>query len=211
MRFYARKLFRDEYNIEQSGRGRTSRPFQYLRFPRLLTPFILIINSISDFSLQYDESLSLLRVEWASGHDMRTFRASVGQLLELCQRLPVYHLLLNMNTLPDISVYDQVWLGIHWMPRVVQLELKRVVLVNHRRRIHNQLAIESLIGQTSLGIRFDIQYFTQPVPGLQWLCDYSDHLPILLVEWDTQHAPASSAPGTSGTSDARPQYWPYDL
>ena len=168
----------------------------------------MIITNIPDFSLQYDEPLGLLRVEWASGHDMRTFRTSAAQLLHLSQQLQVHHWLLNMNTLPDISVYDQVWLGTHWMPLVVQSELKRMVLVNHRHRVHNQLAIESLINQMHHGIRFDIQYFPQPVPGLQWLCDHSDRLPALLAEWDALHAPTPPEPGSG---EPFPRYRSHDL
>ena len=163
----------------------------------------MIITNISDFSLQFDEELSLLRIEWASGNDMRTFRASAEQLLMLSQRLQVRRLLLNMNTLPDISVYDQVWLGAHWIPILAKSTLERVVLVNHRRRVHNQLAIESLLAQMLPSIRFDIQYFPQSGPGLHWLSDYSDRLPALLAEWDAVHGPAS--PG-SGANKPYPLY-----
>jgi hypothetical protein len=171
-------------------------------------PFFVIISSISDFSLQYDQPLNLLRVEWASGDDMRTFRVSAEQLLLLCQQLQVRHMLLNMNTLPDISVYDQVWMSAHWMPAVVQSSLERVVLVNHRRRVHNQLAIESLLAQVSATITFDIQYFPQPGSGLHWLTDYSDRLPALLSEWQAVHGP--SVPPAPGVSEPRPQYRPLD-
>ena len=163
----------------------------------------MIITNISDFSLQFDEELSLLRIEWASGNDMRTFRASAEQMLVLSERLQVRRLLLNMNTLPDISVYDQVWLGAHWIPAVAKSTLERVVLVNHRRRVHNQLAIESLLAQMLPIIRFDIQYFPQSGPGLHWLSDYSDRLPALLAEWDAVHGPAS--PG-SGANKSYPLY-----
>ena len=167
----------------------------------------MIISSISDFSLQYDQPLALLRVEWASGNDMRTFRTSAEHLLHVSQQLQVHHLLLNMNTLPDISVYDQVWLDTHWMPAVVKSVLKRVVLVNHRRRVHNQLAIESLLMQVSPSIQFDIQYFPQVAAGLHWLSDDSDRLPALLAEWDEMHGPGALAPGIAESRSRRYRNW----
>lgn len=168
----------------------------------------MIISNISDLSLQYDEALSLLRVEWSSGADMRGFRGSAEQLIALGQQLGVRHLLLNMNTFPDISVYDQMWLGQHWMPGIGQMPLKRVVLVNHRRRLHNQMAIDALIDLARPAIQFDIQYFPQPVAGLHWLSDYSERLPALLAEWDAVHGPNDlPAPGAP---EQRPQYRPYD-
>lgn len=165
----------------------------------------MLINNISDLSLQYDETLGLLRADWSSGADMRTFRTSAEQLLQLLRELGVRHLLLNMNTFPDISVYDQLWLGTHWMPVLVQLPLERVVLVNHRRRLHNQMAIDALIAMARPFIRFDIQYFPQPASGMHWLSDHSDRLPALLAEWDAVYGPAEQP-----ASGQRPQHWPYD-
>lgn len=144
----------------------------------------MIISNIPDFSLQYDGQLSLLRIEWASGADTRTLRQSAGQLLALDRELGVRSILLNMNTFPDISVYDQVWLGVSWMPAIVKLPLKRLVLVHQRHRVHNQLAIDSLLSMFRSIITFDIQYFPQPEPGLKWLTDHSVRLPEIQAEWE---------------------------
>ena len=155
----------------------------------------MIITTISDLSVQYDEALGLLRVEWSSGQDMRTFRASAEQLLQLARQLAVRHMLLEMNTFPDISVYDQVWLGVNWMPVLVKLPLERVVLAINRRRVHNQLAIDSLIAMSRPFIKFDIQFFSTAIPGLYWLSDYSDRMPALLAEWNAVHGPGLPAAG----------------
>ncbi|WP_046244342.1 hypothetical protein [Hymenobacter terrenus] len=166
----------------------------------------MIITTIPDLSLQYDEALALLRVEWASGQDMRTFRASTEQMMQLIHRLAVRHVLLDMNSVPDISVYDQVWLGTNLPLAVVNIPLERMVLVINRRRVHNQLAIDSLIALLRPSIKFDIQFFSAPVPGMHWLSDYSNELPALLAEWDSLHGPSHSAPG--GVSEPRPFYRP---
>jgi hypothetical protein len=151
----------------------------------------VIITSIPDFSLQYDEELSLLRVEWAAGDDTRNLRASALELLRLDQKLGMHNLLLNMSTFPDISVYDQVWLGSHWMPGIVKLPLTRVVLVNNRHRVHNQLAIESMLALVRPFIKFDIQFFSNPASGMSWLSDFSPRLSDVMAEWNAVHAPAS--------------------
>ncbi|MDO7850913.1 hypothetical protein [Hymenobacter convexus] len=153
----------------------------------------MIITSIPDLSLQYDEALSVLRVEWAAGEDMRSFRNSAEQLLKLVNQHSIRNMLLEMNTFPDISVYDQVWLGVSWMPVLVKLPLERVVLAINRRRVHNQLAIDSLIALFRPFIKFDIQFFSTATPGLHWLSDYSDRMPGLLAEWDAVHGPAASS------------------
>ena len=165
----------------------------------------MIITTISDLSLQHDEALGLLRVEWASGQDTRTFRASAEQLLQLIKSLSVRHMLLDMNSFADISVYDQVWLGTSWMPELVKLPLERLVLAINRRRVHNQLAIDSLITIFRPFIKFDIQFFSTAVPGLHWLSDYSDCLPPLLAEWTRVHGPAPYFP-PGGVAEPRPLY-----
>lgn len=161
----------------------------------------MIITSIPDLSLQYEEALSLLRVEWAAGEDMRTFRTSADHLLQVVNKYGVKNMLLEMNTFPDISVYDQVWLGVSWMPVLVKLPLERVVLAIHRRRVHNQLAIDSLIALFRPFIKFDIQFFSTALPGLHWLSDYSGRIPDLLAEWNTMH---SLGPTPGGMSQAQP-------
>lgn len=165
----------------------------------------MIITSIPDLSLQYDEALSLLRVEWASGQDMRTFRLSAEQLTHVMAQLQIRHLLLEMNTFPDISVYDQVWLGASWMPSMIRLPIEKVVLVIHHRRVHNQLAIDSLIGMSRPFIKFDIQFFSTTISGLHWMSDYAERIPHLLAEWQAVHGPGKpAAPGTF--AEPRPDY-----
>lgn len=163
--------------------------------------FPVIITSIPDFSLQYDEELSLLRVEWAAGADTRNLRASAMHLLRLDQRLGMHNLLLNMNTFPDISVYDQVWLGANWMPGIVRLPLERVVLINSRHRVHNQLAIESLLALVRPFIKFDIQFFLDTSSGMRWLSNFSPRLPGVMAEWDAVHAPGSGSPAYRNQSE----------
>ncbi|MBD2769240.1 hypothetical protein IC235_15215 [Hymenobacter sp. BT664] len=166
----------------------------------------MIITTIPDFSLQHDAHLALLRVEWIAGEDMRTFRTSAEQLLSLIQRLQVRHILLDMNSVPDISVYDQVWLGARWTPRMLSTSLERMVLVISRWRVHNQLAVDSLIALSRPYIKFDIQFFSVVVPGLHWLSDYSNRLPALLAEWDAMHG--RDFPRTSGMPEPRAFYRP---
>ncbi|GAB3331386.1 hypothetical protein GCM10027511_40070 [Hymenobacter humi] len=165
----------------------------------------MIITTIADLSLQHDAALGLLRVEWASGQDMRTFRASAGHLLQLVEELGVRQMLMDINSFPDISVYDQVWLGTNWMPGLVQLPLERLVLAINRRRVHNQLAIDSLITIFRPFIKFDIQFFLTAVPGLHWLSDFSDRMPALLAEWHNVHG-SGPFPGPLDVAEPRPLY-----
>lgn len=116
--------------LEQMRGGRRLSGWRPLPSPPLLqAPFFVIIDSIADFCLQHDDALGLLRLEWVSGAGTQTMSASAAQLLLLIRALGVRHLLLDMNTVPDIPFQQEGWLGTYWIPGLVQLPLERLVLV----------------------------------------------------------------------------------
>ncbi|MBC6611524.1 hypothetical protein H8B15_11345 [Hymenobacter sp. BT507] len=144
------------------------------------------MRTITDFCLQYDEVVSVLRVEWISGRNVRQLRRSASQLLLLLQQLAVRRLLLDMDSVPDLSVEDELWLGTHWMPGLVALPLERLVLVLDSGQMHNQLAIDALHDLVQPAIRFDAQYFSDIQSAMGWLTDDSDRLPALAAEWSAR-------------------------
>jgi hypothetical protein len=92
-------------------------------------------------------------------------------------------LLIDMDSIPDLSAADQAWLGEHWMPELITLGLERLVLIIDSSRVHNQLAIDALHDLVQPGIRFDAQYFSESESALHWLTDGSNRLPALEAEW----------------------------
>ena len=146
----------------------------------------MIISSIPDFHLQHDEALGLLRLEWISGEGTHTLRTSAGALLSLARRLAVRILLIDMNTVPNISVADELWLGTHWMPGIVQLPLEHLILVIDGDRIHNQLAIDALHDLVQPAIRFQSHYFSDADSALHWLADGTGRLAALRAEWQAR-------------------------
>ncbi len=141
------------------------------------------IKSIAEFCAQYDEPLDLLRVAWTVGSNMRQFRPSFSRLIEVAAELAVGRVLLDLNALPDVPVYDQLWLTTSFMPAVLKLPLRQVVIVLSADRVYNQHVAEGLLMAVSPFIRFDVQFFPQPEFGLAWLIDDSPRLPELLREW----------------------------
>lgn len=147
----------------------------------------MIIRHIPNFCLQHDSAFAVLLVEWVTRSDARLFRASAQQVLELLQQLEVRHLLLDMNTFPDLPLDDQEWLGTHWMPGLVALALERLVLVIDSHRVHNQLAIDALHDLVQPAIRFSSHYFADVASALDWLTDGSERLPALAAEWAARY------------------------
>jgi hypothetical protein len=143
----------------------------------------VLIRSIPDFCLQYDAMLGLLRLEWVSGAGTGTLQASAMELLVLARQLAIRSLLLDMNTVPDIPVADELWLGTHWMPGIVQLPLAHLILVISTNQIHNQLVVDALHDLVQPSILFESHYFADATSAIQWLAEGTDRLPALLAEW----------------------------
>jgi hypothetical protein len=147
----------------------------------------VIIRSLPTFCLQYDPHFGLLRLEWVPQSDQRQLRPSAEQLLKLLAELEVRHLLLDMNSVPNLQLADQLWLGEHWMPGLLALDLAQLVLVIDSTQLHNQLAIDALHDLVKPLIRFASHYFSDTLSALDWLTDGSPRLPALLAEWQTRY------------------------
>lgn len=161
----------------------------------------MLITTIKEFKIQYDEPLHLLRVEWVAGRDMRRLRPALEQLYQLANQLQITHGLLAMESLPDISAYDQIWVGSQWLPKTTSLALKQAVIVLSYKQVYNQQAIETLLGLNRLQIKTDFQFFGQSTAAMHWLTGESPRLPELLAEWDDPR----SAPAT-GVAEPRVRY-----
>jgi hypothetical protein len=164
----------------------------------------MIIVDIKEFNIQYDEPLRLLRVEWAGGLEMRRLRPALEQLRQLAYRLQPTHALLALNDLPDISAYDQIWLGSQWLPKAERLALRQAVVVLDTKQVYNQQAIETLLGFGRHQPQLDFQFFRQAAAGMQWLANDSVRLPVVFSEWVASYGPAS--PNASVVAEPLPRY-----
>lgn len=135
------------------------------------------------FKVQHDIELNFLRASWQAKGRIILLRTALGQLLQLAQQLHVRYVQLELEHLPDLPVYDQLWLSMHWMPKVLALPLERVVVLLQPAQVYNTHAIEMLLAGFRLFIKFDVQFFTQDLPGLQWLTADSARLPAIQAEW----------------------------
>ena len=138
---------------------------------------------IPAFCLQTDAESGMLRVEYRMGAESTLRRHEVTALLALAHKHAVRRLLIDMRTVPLLSVYDELWLGAHFMPALVALPLERLVLIVSSHQTYHQLAIDALHDLIKPAIRFDAQYFDDPETALYWLTDDAPQVPALLAEW----------------------------
>ena len=128
----------------------------------------MLLDYHPSLRLQYDEDLALLRAEWVLGAaPAQQYQAALTCLLQAGRERGVRHCFLDMPDMPDISVYDQIWMSLHWVPGVVRLPLERVVFNIGSRKVYNQLAVESLIALARLQqAAFDLLLLDIEMPGM---------------------------------------------
>lgn len=143
----------------------------------------MIINTIAELCIQHDKSLNLVRVAWLANRPIRYFQQAFTQLRGVITQLGVSRIVLELNAMPDIPVYDQIWLSTSFMPALLKLPLEQVVVVQSAQRVYNQHVVEGVLAAAARSIRFDVQFFAQPEAALAWLTDDSPRLPALLHEW----------------------------
>lgn len=95
--------------------------------------------------IQHDPELSLMRTAWTSPANAGQLRPSALHLSDAARHHHVHHHLLDLNLLEDISVFDQLWLSAHWLPGAQSLPVQRVVVLLGENRLHNKMAVDSLI------------------------------------------------------------------
>ena len=167
----------------------------------------MIIQAVPELRIQFDPALGLLRSAWMPGAPAAQYRAACTQLLDVSEQYQAQRYLIDMSEVPDISVYDQLWLGRHWVPRALQLPVERVVYCNQASRVHNQLAIESLLYLTRPFITCDVQFFSKPAAALAWLSDYSPRQAEVLAEWARHYGPPPG-PGPDELAEPGAPYYP---
>ncbi|MVN76129.1 hypothetical protein GO988_07310 [Hymenobacter sp. HMF4947] len=164
----------------------------------------MILTSIKEFRIQHDVTSDVLRVEWVGGHKMNRFRSACEQLCKLAGQLLATRILVEIESLPDIPVYDQLWLSTYFMPGVLRLPLEQVVIILSNKRAYNQHVVEGLLMAVRPLIRFDVQFFVVGDSAMHWLAGNTPRLPALLAEW--QRASELPAARPDGVAESRANY-----
>ena len=154
----------------------------------------MILSDSTHLAAQYYRPLEFLRIQWLNPNSLRYLQATMQRVLVACARLRIERILLDLNCLPDLGMSEQVWLGERWLPCMVAQPLKCVALVIPPDQLYNQMVVESILqqGQDQGQIRFDIQFFTEPLTALEWVTDTTTEMPLLEQEWQLASAMGNS-------------------
>ncbi|TGE19639.1 hypothetical protein [Hymenobacter elongatus] len=114
---------------------------------------------------------------------MTCFRPALKHIVDLVQDCQVHHCLLDLHGLPDISIEDQVWLTINWLPRILRQYARQVALVLPAAHHYNQMVVEGLLKIGRPFITFEVQFFSDTHAALDWLTNSTEQVDKLEQEW----------------------------
>lgn len=90
-----------------------------------------------------------------------------------------------MNGLPNLNIKEQIWVGVHWFPRVTSQVVRQVAVVVPSVATYNLMVVESILGLGSHLTRFEVQFFADPATALDWLTASPIHMLALTAEWQS--------------------------
>ena len=83
-----------------------------------------------DMQAQYTPGLRLLRFQWHSENPgLARFRVAMKQVAQLVEQGTIQAAILDLHTLPNIDLEQQLWLTASWLPRVSVPAIQQVALV----------------------------------------------------------------------------------
>lgn len=134
-----------------------------------------MIFNFFNFHLQYNEALSLTRLQWFSDRNgLKYFRQGMEQVAYLMEQNVVQYGIVDLHDMPNISLEDQLWTATSWLPRSATPDLKQAALVFPASSLYNQLAIESVLMIGRIFVNFEVHFFSSIQEALDSLIGQYD-------------------------------------
>ena len=144
----------------------------------------MLFSRFDALQVQHDAGRRLLRFQWLdpANHYLRPALEHGRDLVVTHQPT---HVLMDFHGLPPVSLADELWASVHWLPRIAAQPLQSVALVLRSEHLHNQLVIEATLWACRHLVRFELQVFEHVPAALDWLLQGDDAAARhLQAEWE---------------------------
>ena len=122
-----------------------------------------------NLQVQHDPGLRLMRFQWVGSSISTAMRPGLVYGRDLIVAHQPTHALVDLTGLPLIEMQDELWMSIHWFPKIAGTELRCAALIMRPGQLHNQMAIEAMLWLGRHLTRFQIQVFEAVPAALDWL------------------------------------------
>ena len=148
----------------------------------------MIIPAVDALKVQYDAAHNFARFQWLDPGN-RVLRPALNYGCHVIENYRPHLALVDFTGLPPVSFTDELWLSVHWFPRIVKGSLQQVALVTRPEQLHNQMAVEAMFWVARALMRFQVQIFDDIIPALEWLLADDAAAQALQHEWNTAPVP----------------------
>ena len=163
----------------------------------------MILPRQHNLQVQHDPQLRLMRFQWVGGPDSQAVRADLMYGRDLVMAQQPTHVLVDLAGLPPLEMQDELWMTVHWFPKIAASRLQYVALVLRPGQLHNQMAIEAMLWLGRQLMRFQMQVFESVSGALDWLTQgEAGTMHRLQTEWH-EHAPRAGQPA-AGVCNLQP-------
>ena len=156
-----------------------------------------------NLQVQHDLDLRLMRFQWVGGPANHALRAGLAYSRDVVVANKPTHTLIDFHGMPFIDIQDELWLSVHWFPKVARRPLRCVAVIFTPEQLHNQMAIEAMLWLGRQLMRFQMQVFESVSSALDWLTQgEAGTMHRLQTEWH-EHTPRAGQPA-AGVCNLQP-------
>lgn len=143
----------------------------------------MLLPPVDALHVQHDQARRLLRFQWLDSMNLR-LRAGLVYGRDLVVAHKPAHILVDFNGLPQLTVQEELWMSVNWLPAIAAQPIRMVALVySDVGHLHNQMAAETLLWLGRHLIGFQYQVFHDVPAALFWLTNSDEAVEQLQAEW----------------------------
>ncbi|MDO7850914.1 hypothetical protein [Hymenobacter convexus] len=150
----------------------------------------MILPLSHNFQVQHDPELRLMRFQWVGGPNSRGLRAGMRYSRDLVEKLHPHFVLVDFAGMPPVEMRDELWMSLHWFPRVSRRPLRGVAVMYPPTQLHNQMAVEAMLWVGRRFMQYQLQVFKSVPAAYDWFTGGDTAAGLRLeAEWEAAKAP----------------------
>ena len=145
----------------------------------------MILPLQQNFQVQHDPELRIMRFQWVGLPNPRALRNGMRYCRDLVAALRPYYVLVDFQGMPPVEMRDELWMSVHWFPRVSRRPLRAVAVIYTRDQLHNQMAVEAMLWVGRKLMHYQLQVFEDALAAYDWFTNGDTTAgPRLAAEWN---------------------------
>jgi hypothetical protein len=109
-----------------------------------------------------------MRFQWVGAPTAQLLRAGMRYSRDLVERLHPHYVLVDFHGMPPVEMRDELWMSVHWFPRVSRRPLRGVAVIYSPDQLHNQMAVEAMLWFGKRFMHYQLQVFEDALSAYDW-------------------------------------------